>query len=124
MNVEIEKKIDQYIIWHQHPQINSVLVYKDGQILASRYYNEVNENSKNVIMSVAKSIMSICTGIALDKGLLESLDEPIYKYIPEFAEGRDTLHRMITMKHLLTMTSGIYWNEADEEVWRLDFSYR
>ena len=110
MNVEIEKKIDQYIIWHQHPQINSVLVYKDGQILASRYYNEVNENSKNVIMSVAKSIMSMCTGIALDKGLLESLDEPIYKYIPEFAEGRDTLHRMITMKHLLTMTSGIYWN--------------
>ena len=78
--------------------------------MASRYYNEVNENSKNVIMSVAKSIMSICTGIALDKGLLESLDEPIYKYIPEFAEGRDTLHRMITMKHLLTMTSGIYWN--------------
>ena len=109
MNIEIEKKIDEYIICHRHPQINSVLVYKDKEILARRYYNGFNENSKNVIMSVAKSIMSICTGIALDKGILESLDEPIYKYIPEFAEGRDPLHRMITMKHLLTMTSGIYW---------------
>ena len=110
MNVEIEKKIDEYIIRQQYPQINSVLVYKGGQILASRYYNGIHENSKNVIMSVAKSIMSICTGIALDKGLLENLNDPIYKYIPEFAEGRDPLHRTITMKHLLTMTSGIYWN--------------
>ena len=110
MNVEIEKKIDEYIIRHQHPQINSVLVYKEGQILARRYYNGFHENSKNVIMSVAKIIMSICTGIALDKGLLESSDEPIYKYIPEFAEGRDPLHRMIKIRHLLTMTSGIYWN--------------
>lgn len=54
--------------------------------------------------------MSICTGIALDQGKLKSLDEPIYKFIPEFSEGRDPLHRAITIRHLLSMSSGIFWN--------------
>lgn len=110
MNADIEKKIDEYILSRHYRQINSVVICKDNEILASCYYNGFNYNSKNVINSVAKSIMSVCTGIALDKGLIESLDEPIYKYIYEFSEGREPYHRMITIRHLLTMTSGIYWN--------------
>lgn len=54
--------------------------------------------------------MSICTGIALDQGLIKSLDEPICRYLPQFNECRDSLHRGITIRHLLTMTSGILWN--------------
>lgn len=110
MNADIEKKIDEYIAGHHYRQINSVLLCRDNEILASRYYNGFDENSKNVILSVAKSIMSVCAGIALDKGLIQSLDEPVYKYIHEFSEFREPLHRMITIRHLLTMTSGIYWN--------------
>ena len=110
MNADIEKKIDDYIAGHHYRQINSVLLCRDNEILASRYYNGFDENSKNVILSVAKSIMSVCAGIALDKGLIQSLDEPVYKYIHEFSECREPLHRMITLRHLLTMTSGIYWN--------------
>ena len=110
MNADIEKKIDEYILSHHYRQVNSVLLCKDNEILAGCYYNGFNENSKNPVMSVAKSIMSVCTGIALDKGLIKSLDEPIYKYINEFSEGREAFHRMITIRHLLTMTSGIYWN--------------
>ena len=78
MSTEIERKIDEYIVSHRHLQINSVLVYKDGRILAGRYYNGFNENSKHVIMSVAKSIMSVCMGIADDD-------------IGNFLEWRDTL---------------------------------
>lgn len=110
MNEDIKKKIDEYILGHHYRQINSVLVMKDNEILAGCYYNGFNESSKNEICSVAKSIMSVCAGIALDKGLIGSLDEPIYKFIHEFSECREPLHRMITIRHLLTMTSGIYWN--------------
>lgn len=110
MNADIKAKIDAYIAARHYRQINSVLLCKDGEILAGCYYNGFQENSKNVIASVAKSIMSVCTGIALDKGLLPSLEEPVYQYIPAFREGRDPFHRMITVRHLLTMTSGIYWN--------------
>lgn len=110
MNADIEKKIDEYIAVRHYRQINSVLLCRDNEILAGRYYNGFDETSKNVVMSVAKSIMSVCAGIALDKGFIQSLDEPVYKYIREFGECREPLHRMITIRHLLTMTSGIYWN--------------
>lgn len=110
MNTDIEEKIDEYISRRHYRQINRVLLYKKGEILADCCYNGFHENSKNVILSVAKSIMSVCAGIALDQGLIESLDEPIYKYVHEFDGCREPLHRMITIRHLLTMTSGIYWN--------------
>jgi CubicO group peptidase (beta-lactamase class C family) len=106
----IDSEIDEYIKKRHYRQINSVLIWKDNEMSAQRYYNGYDENSRNVIKSVAKSIMSICTGIALDKGLIKSLDEPIFSFIPEFNENRDPRHRLITIRHLLTMTSGIYWN--------------
>lgn len=110
MNADIEKKIDNYILSRHYRQMNSVLLCRDKELLAERYYNGFHADSKNAIMSVAKSIMSVCTGIVWDRGLIQSLDEPICKYILEFNECRDPLHRMITIRHLLTMTSGIYWN--------------
>jgi CubicO group peptidase (beta-lactamase class C family) len=106
----MDSEIDEYIKKRHYRQINSVLIWKNNEVLAQRYYNSYDENSRNVIKSVAKSIMSICTGIALDKGLIKSLDEPIFSFIPEFNENRDPRHRLITIRHLLTMTSGIYWN--------------
>lgn len=107
---EYESRIDDFIKRRRYRQVNSVLIYRDGEILAQSYYNGFTEESRNVIKSVAKSVMSICVGIALDKGALLSLDEPVCRYIPQFDEGRDPFHCAITVRHLLTMTSGIYWN--------------
>jgi len=101
----------------RYRQINRVLIWQadaspwgDGRFLADCCYNGFGPADRNVIKSVAKSIMSVCVGIALDQGIFKSLDEPVYRFIPEFAEGRDPRHRQITLAHLLTMTSGIYWN--------------
>ena len=110
MSEAVERKIDEYIKGRRYRQINRVLISRDNEIMADCCYNGFNKDSKNEILSVAKSIMSVCAGIALDKGLIGSLDEPVYKYIREFSEGREPFHRMITIRHLLTMTSGIYWN--------------
>ncbi len=107
MNVAVE--IDDYIKKKRYRQINSVLLWQDGGFLAKCYYNGFDENSRNVIKSVAKSITSVTAGILLDRGALKSLDEPVYRFIPQFNEGKDPRHRMITVRHLLTMASGIYW---------------
>ncbi len=45
----------------------------------------------------------------IDRGMLKSVDEPVYRFIPQFHEGRDLRHRNITLRHLLTMSSGLYW---------------
>lgn len=97
----LSEQITDYITRHRYRQINSVLVWQDGEIIAENYYNGFTKKSRNVLCSVAKSILSLAAGIALDKGLLPGLDVPVSDYPP---------HPLITVRHLLTMTSGIYWN--------------
>ena len=105
---EREFQINELVKSSHHPQLNSVLVWQDGQIQAECYFNGFTAESRHNIKSVVKSILSIGIGIAQDQGLL-NLDDKISKYLPEFNEGRDLRHRMITIKHLLTMSSGIFW---------------
>lgn len=107
---KLEIKIDEYIMKKRYRQVNGVLIMKNQKVVAECYYNRFDKNTRNPIKSVAKSIMSIGVGIAIDKGLLSSIDEPICRYILEFNQCRDPFHKVITIKHLLTMTSGIFWN--------------
>jgi hypothetical protein len=60
--------------------------------------------------SVAKSFVSILVGIAMDEGLIRSVDDPVTDYVPELA-ARDPRFRQITLRHLLTMSSGIRYRE-------------
>ncbi len=106
----LSEQITDYITRHRYRQINSVLVWQDGKVIAENYYNGFTCESRNVLCSVAKSILSLAVGIALDTGLLPGLDVPAADYLPALREGRDPLHPLITVRHLLTMTSGIYWN--------------
>jgi CubicO group peptidase (beta-lactamase class C family) len=60
--------------------------------------------------SVAKSVLSTLVGIAIDEGLIESVQDPLTRYVPELAE-RDPRFARITLRDLLTMSSGIrYWD--------------
>lgn len=103
------REIDEYIKAKQYRLINSVLVWQDGKTEIERYYNGFTKESRNVIRSVVKSILSISTGICLNQGLIKSLDEPIYRYLNDFNQSIHPYHKAITIRHLLTMTSGIYW---------------
>ena len=105
---EREFQINELVKSSHHPQLNSVIVWEDGQIQAECYFNCFTAESRHNIKSVVKSILSIGIGIAQDEGLLNA-DDKISKYLMEFNEGRDLRHRMITIKHLLTMSSGIFW---------------
>ena len=59
------------------------------------------------IFSATKSIVGLLVGIAYDEGFIESLDDKVSKYLPEFGEGDK-----ITIRNLLTMSSGLDWDEA------------
>ena len=89
--------------------LNSVVVYQNNELVFETYYNNYTENSRNNIKSIWKSILSVCAGICLDKGFINSLDEPICHYLDEFNQNIHPFHKLITIKHLLTMSSGIYW---------------
>lgn len=110
MRSEILNGIDDYIKQKRYRLVNSVLVVKNGKIIFEHYYNKFNEVSRNNIKSIWKSILSITLGICIDKGIIKSIDDPIFNYLPEFAQGQHLYHKAITIRHLLTMSSGIYWN--------------
>lgn len=106
----LSEEINRYIEQKHYRKINSVLFWQDGEILAENYYNGFTKQSRNVLRSVVKSILSLAVGAALDRGLLPGLAAAAADYLPAFREGRESFHPLITLRHLLTITSGIYWN--------------
>lgn len=110
MNMDFLNNLDSYLKVKQYRLVNSVLVYENENLVFEQYYNKANENSRNQIKSVWKSILSLTLGICLDKGLIKDIDEPISRYLPQFAQNIHPYHMSISIRHLLTMSSGIYWN--------------
>ena len=64
--------------------IDGLLVIRNGYIVGEQYYNGYDANKPHNIMSVSKSFLSAITGIALEKGYIDNLDEKILDYFPEF----------------------------------------
>jgi CubicO group peptidase (beta-lactamase class C family) len=109
VNTAFLTNLDEYIINCRYRLINSVLVCQNDEVIFERYYNKFTPDSVNPIKSIHKSLISLTLGVCLDQGLIESLDDPIYRYLPEFGENRSPYHKLITVRHLLTMSSGIYF---------------
>jgi CubicO group peptidase (beta-lactamase class C family) len=95
------------------------LVIHDDELVYERYFNGYNERSLNTSFSMAKSFASALVGVAIDEGHIKSVDEPITNYIPELLE-KDKRFRSITIRHLLTMTSGIKYEEGGDLPWSED----
>lgn len=126
MNLELMEAIDQYIKEQHYRLINSVLVYHQGKIVAENYYHSYSKESRHRIQSIWKSILSLCIGICVDKGYL-NLNDPISKYLEAFDQMNYPYHRILKIRDLLTMTSGIYWNGGVhyhcpmlEQLWQSD----
>lgn len=88
----------------------SLIVIKDDIILYEWYGNGYTRNSTVTSFSVAKSFVSSLIGFAIDDGFIQSEEDPITVYIPELLQ-RDKRFENITIKHLLTMTSGIHYKK-------------
>lgn len=90
---------------------NALLVLKDGQIVFERYRNGSGPQTRFLTFSVAKSYTATLIGLALNDGLIDSLDDPVTKYLPEMeGSGYDGP----TIRHLLRMRSGVAWEERYE----------
>ena len=92
-----------------------VIVIKRGYIIFEAYFRGYSKNVRHESYSIAKSFSSALLGIALDKGLINSIDEKIVKYYPELTtQGTDQRKRRISVRDLLSMMSGISWKEEGE----------
>lgn len=108
--------MDRYI-QTQVPHIYSTLVVRHGYIVFEKYYRG-DADLHYEVASVTKSFTSALIGIALDKGVLRSLDQKVLDFFPEIPVAELSPHVAdLTLRHILTMTAGFNWTEETPWSW-------
>ncbi len=127
-----------YYLANPNVHTEGIVIIKNGYIVGEAYFNNFTINSRHESFSVAKSFISALVGIAIEEGLIKDVEEKIYKFYPQLNSKKGFLRRgvgdiekiypfnivhreqimpgakkRITVKHLLTMSSGFKWNERD-----------
>ncbi len=105
--------------------VHAVLVARGGKLVFERYFKGSDEiygrrignaafdaDTPHNIKSVSKSVSSLAIGIAIDRGLIRSVDEPIFSFFPELSDLRTPDKDRLRLAHALTMTMGLKWVEA------------
>jgi CubicO group peptidase (beta-lactamase class C family) len=109
-----------------HPEFNihAVLIERDGRLAYEEYFSGKDERwgqplgvvtftrtTLHDLRSVTKSVISALVGIASRSGAIASLDAPLLEYFPEYKDLQVPERRRITIRHALTMSAGLEWNE-------------
>jgi CubicO group peptidase (beta-lactamase class C family) len=105
--------------------VHAVVVARGGKLVFERYFSGADEINDRQIAntefdadtlhdqkSVSKSVASVALGIAIDRGLMRSIDEPIFNFFPELSDLRSPEKEHIRLSHVLTMSMGLKWAEA------------
>ena len=88
--------------------VTGLMVLQDGRVRLERYRDGYGPTGRWTSFSVAKSFTSTLVGAAVEDGLIQSIDDPITRYLPELA---GSAYDGVSVKQVLTMTSGVKWNE-------------
>lgn len=89
-------------------QTDGMVILHKGDLIYENYWNDNKEDTRHIIWSVSKSFLSALIGIAVEEGLIESIEDPITKYLKDFI---GTGYEGVSIKNLLQMSSGIGFNE-------------
>jgi CubicO group peptidase (beta-lactamase class C family) len=122
----LESAVDE-IQGGSYGEIHSLLIYKDGNLVFEEYFPghdyqwdvqnfhgnwvDWDVDRRHNIHSAGKSITSACIGIAIEQGYIENVDQSMFDYLPEHQNLNTGGKDQITIEHLLTMTSGLEWDE-------------
>ncbi len=112
-------RINDFDTFLEETGTTAFIVIQDDAVLYERYFNGFQRDSWFTSFSMAKSVLSALIGIAIDERYINSIDDPIIQYIPELSgSGLDTM----TIRHLLTMSSGIRYRESEALDWLFSLS--
>jgi CubicO group peptidase (beta-lactamase class C family) len=105
--------------------VHSVVVARHGRLVFEQYFAgydepwghddkryEFDATMQHDMRSVSKSVVSLLTGIAIDRGLIQGVDAPVLQFFPEAASVATEGWASIKLRDILTMSSGIAWDEA------------
>lgn len=98
---ELEK-----VIREKYANMGAVIVQKNGERIYEYYLNDCTDTSPVHVFSVTKSVISILIGIAIDKGYINSIEQPVLDFFPGYeVKKREKTIQQITLRDMLTMTA-------------------
>jgi len=98
---QLQRNLDEF-------KVAGIVVLHDGKVRLERYALGHSATGRWVSFSVAKSVTSTLVGAAIKDGAISGVDDPVTRYIPEL---RGSAYDGVTLRQLLTMSSGAKWNE-------------
>ncbi len=94
--------------------LHSLLVVRHGKLVSETYFSLYDADTTHLLYSVTKSFTSTLVGIAIEQGLLEGVDQPVLAYFPGMrVKNQDAQKSAMSLENLLSMTSGLDWQEGD-----------
>ena len=107
-----------------YPNRHSLLIYKNDKLVSENYFSGQDYNwGRNIgivkhsdstlhdMRSVSKSVVSACIGIAIAQGKIKGVDQKVFDFFKDLEQFNNEGREVLTIKHLLTMSSGLEWNE-------------
>ncbi len=98
----------------QRMGLHSLLVIRNGYMVSETYFGSYNKDTRHSLYSCTKSFISTLVGIAIDQGYIDGTERPVLGFFPDRAfQNRDARKEAMTIADLLTMRSGLDWQEGD-----------
>jgi CubicO group peptidase (beta-lactamase class C family) len=110
MDTGVIEQVTSKIMSKQFRGIHSLLIVKNGVLVHEAYFEEYQRNSLHTVYSITKSVSSTLIGLAINQGLMQSVDDAVLSFFPQYSI-QDSNKQKIKLHHLLTLTSGLLWDE-------------
>jgi len=107
-----QSPIDTLTYLKESPNVYAILLAKNDKVIFEKYYNHHTENDLFNDQSLTKSVVSLLVGIAIDKGYIKSVDEPVSDFFPEIKSDTDKRKQAITIRQVMNQASGFYHEEG------------
>jgi CubicO group peptidase (beta-lactamase class C family) len=117
-------QLTKLILADSFPNIHSLLIAKENKLIYENYFSGKDEtwgwslgyakhdtNTLHDIRSISKSVVAACIDLAIQQKIIKSIDDSIFKYLPDYINYKTAQNEKITIRNLLTMSSGIKWEE-------------
>lgn len=104
----LDESIEAAIEFSEKMGSHALLIYQNDEIILEKYFDDYNAETISDTQSMHKTVLAMMVGIAIDEGIIESVNEPASKHLIEW---RDDSRNQITIKHLLQQSSGLDYPE-------------
>jgi CubicO group peptidase (beta-lactamase class C family) len=113
MDLEIIKEVIPKISG-DYENIDGIVVVRHGKLIVDEYFNGYDSEKPHKVFSITKSIVGALIGIAIEQGHLKSEDDSIKNYTGNYLTNKNPSLQNLTVKHVLTMTTGLDWVELGD----------